>query len=128
MAYRNRKKMTTDELNKLDRFAAENGIVLQADGATATMTVTERHLNGAGVCQGGALFTLADLAAAGVTHGEKLTVQSDIQFLRPGRLGDELTAIAKIVHEGRMALVQTEIRNGSNELVAVVSARFYGHG
>ena len=30
--------------------------------AIAEMTVTNEHLNGGNVCQGGALFTLADLA------------------------------------------------------------------
>lgn len=115
--------MTTEELNASDRFAATNGIRLEAEAA-ASMQVEERHLNGAGVCQGGALFTLADLAAAGLTRGEKLTVDSTIQFLRPGRLGDRLTATARLRNDGRMALVETEIRNQNDVLIALVTARF----
>lgn len=45
--------MTISELNEHDCFARTTGIVLQADGCTATITVEERHLNGADVCQGG---------------------------------------------------------------------------
>lgn len=127
--------MSIEQLNTLDRFAANNGIRLVTDVpdattdakstvASATMVVEERHLNGAGVCQGGALFTLADLAAAGLTRGEKLTVDSSIQFLRPGKLGDRLMATARLRSDGRMALVETEIRNQDDVLIALVTARF----
>lgn len=116
--------MTVEELNVLDRFAAANGIVLQKDSATSTMKVTECHLNGAGVCQGGALFTLADLAAAGITHGEKLTVNAEIQFLYPAFLGDCLVATARILNDGKTSIVQTEIFNSDQRMIALVTSRF----
>ena len=60
-------------LNRTDRFAVLAGCrITEADErhAIAVMTVTEAHLNGGNVCQGGALFTLADLAiAALMNHG-----------------------------------------------------------
>lgn len=116
--------MTIDELNTSDRFAAANGIVLQDDGATTTMTVAERHLNGAGVCQGGALFTLADLAAAGLTRGEQLTVASDIRYLHPARLGDLLVAKAALVSAESVTQIRTEICNQDGTLIATVDAKF----
>ena len=116
--------MTVSELNERDRFARANGIVLQPDGSTATMIVEERHLNGANVCQGGVLFTLADLAAAGLTDGKKLTVDSSIRFLRPCHPGDRLTASASFLHEGIISLIQTDIRNQNNMPVAYVIANF----
>ena len=62
-----------DFLNQNDRFAAMAGVQVVEMGqgcAKAVMTVVDHHLNGAGVCQGGALFTLADLAfAAAVNSG-----------------------------------------------------------
>ena len=54
-------------LNRTDRFAANAGCrITEVDEqhAEAEMTVTAMHLNGGNVCQGGALFTLADLAIA----------------------------------------------------------------
>ena len=64
-------------LNKNDRFAAQAGCqITEVDNnhAIAVMTVTNAHLNGGNVCQGGALFTLADLAiAALMNHGGQLT-------------------------------------------------------
>ena len=53
------------EFFKSDRFAANAGVELlevKPGYAKARMLVTEEHLNAGGVCQGGALFTLADLA------------------------------------------------------------------
>ena len=59
--------MTLKEFFKGDRFAVLAGCELteiREGYARATMTVEERHLNGGDVCQGGAIFTLADLAFA----------------------------------------------------------------
>ena len=58
-------------LNKADRFAANAGCqITEVDEqhAVAVMTVTNAHLNGGNVCQGGALFTLADLAIAALMN------------------------------------------------------------
>ena len=47
-------------LNRTDRFAANAGCkITEVDTghAVAEMVVTTTHLNGANVCQGGALFT-----------------------------------------------------------------------
>ena len=63
-----------EKLNTEDHFAASIGaqLIHVAPGvARSQLTVTERHLNGGGVCQGGVLYTLADLAFAAVvnSHG-----------------------------------------------------------
>ena len=73
-------------LNKNDRFAANAGcriVELDNQHAVAEMTVTQAHLNGGNVCQGGALFTLADLAiAAWMNHSGQLTfgIQNNIMY------------------------------------------------
>ena len=85
-------------LNNGDKFAKENGIQLtevREGFARAEMTVEERHLNAAGVCQGGVYFTLADLTFAAVTnsHGPvSLGVQNSITYLQSARKGDRLIA------------------------------------
>lgn len=71
-----------------DRFAAEAGVELlevREGYARARMQVTERHLNAGGVCQGGALFTLADLAFAAVANSRNqltLSLNAHITFFR----------------------------------------------
>ncbi len=66
-----RLSMTIKEYFEGDRFAMDAGIIIDEikEGyALLHMTVDERHLNGAGWCQGGAIFTLADLAFACATN------------------------------------------------------------
>ena len=80
-------------LNEGDRFAATNGMQLtevREGYARAEMTVEARHLNAAGVCQGGAYFTLADLAFAAVTNYQgiiTLGIQNSITFLQSAHEG-----------------------------------------
>jgi acyl-CoA thioesterase len=50
-----------------DSFARENGVHItevRQGFARTVMTVEPRHLNAVGIVQGGAVFTLADLAFA----------------------------------------------------------------
>ena len=74
-------------LNRTDRFAANAGCRItevDANHAVAEMLVTNDHLNGGNVCQGGALFTLADLAiAALMNYREQLTfgISNSIMFV-----------------------------------------------
>ena len=76
-----------DFLNEKDIFAANAGMELvevREGYSRAVMTVGKSHLNAGGVCQGGALFTLADLALAAVmnSHGQlTLSIESTITFL-----------------------------------------------
>ena len=58
-----------------DRFATENGAVIEAVGkntATVGMKIEPRHRNAAGIVMGGAIFTLADFAFAVASNHEKL--------------------------------------------------------
>ena len=74
-------------LNQTDHFAANAGCrIVEVDDqhAVAEMTVTSMHLNGGHVCQGGALFTLADLAIAALMnqHGElTFGISNNIMFV-----------------------------------------------
>ena len=119
-------------LNRNDRYAAANGVQLTfVDEATARarMFVEEKHLNGGGVCQGGALFTLADLAiAAAMNASGVLTfgVENTITFVQSARLGDELTATARMTHNHRkLPFCQVEVHNQHNELIATLTALGY---
>ena len=91
--------MTLKEfLNTGDRFAAASGarlVEITPGAAVAVLDVTSAHLNAGGVCQGGAIFTLADLVfAALVNQGEDLTfaINSTIYYHVSAREGDTLRA------------------------------------
>ncbi|WP_461247832.1 PaaI family thioesterase [Treponema sp. R6D11] len=97
---------------KNDRFATENGIVIDKvdeDCVVCGMELSERHKNAGGGVQGGAIFTLADLAFAvhcnlDMVCGEetKITVgqSCSISFLKPTK-GTRLTAVSTCLSKGR---------------------------
>lgn len=118
-------------LNTHDRFAAAIGaqIVEMADGyARAEMIVGEMHVNGAHVCQGGALFTLADLAfAAAVNSGGLMTVgtTNNITFIRSAQKGDRLTAEAHVEDHHKLPFCEIRVTNQHGELVCMVTGSAY---
>src|SRR5574340_330929 len=89
-----------------DRFAKENGmrvVEVRPGFARAEMVVEARHLNAAGILQGGAAFTLADLAfaAASNSHGVlAVACQADITYFKAITSG-KLTAVAEEISRSR---------------------------
>ena len=119
-------------LNKTDRFAARNGCqITEVDEhhAVAEMTVTQQHLNGGNVCQGGALFTLADLAiAALMNHGGQLTfgISNNIMFVSSAREGDHLKAEAVCVCDHhKIPSMEVRVTNQENRLICHVTGMGY---
>ena len=121
-----------DFLNEGDRFAATNGMQLTEvhEGyARAEMTVEARHLNAAGVCQGGAYFTLADLAFAAVTNYQgiiTLGIQNSITFLQSAHEGDTLIAEAEVTfNHHRLPFCEMRVTNQRGELICIVTGSAY---
>lgn len=89
------------EFFKNDRFATEAGITLievRPGYAKAQLSINEHHLNAGNVVQGGALFTLADLAIAAAANANgrlAFSIQSDIRFLESATMGETLIAEAQ---------------------------------
>jgi acyl-CoA thioesterase len=72
--------------------------------AKMSMRVTKEHTNALGFTHGGAIFSFADCAFAEASNfGDKVAVavQVSINFLRPTKEGDLLTAEAVKVSEGK---------------------------
>ena len=108
------------------------GIEIAAIGpgyARLTMTVEERMLNGLGACHGAFITAVADSAFAYACNAcNEQTVASGISldFLRPGRLGDVLTAEAHEVQaSGRTGLYDIRVTNQAGELVALLRGKSY---
>lgn len=114
-----------------DRFAVLAGAELmeiRVGYAKARMKVTESHLNGGDVCQGGALFTLADLAfAAAVNSHLTLTfsTSSQITFIRPVASGYVYAEAVEIVNHKRMPFAEVRITDEEGQLVAVFTSSGY---
>lgn len=119
-------------LNRADRFAANAGCrITEADAnhAVAEMLVTNDHLNGGNVCQGGALFTLADLAiAALMNYREQLTfgISNSIMFVSSAKEGDLLRAEAvSICDHHKIPSVEVRVTNQEGRLICHVTGLGY---
>ncbi|WP_051491796.1 hydroxyphenylacetyl-CoA thioesterase PaaI [Roseivivax isoporae] len=81
--------------------------------AVLTMAVGPDMANGHGMCHGGYIFTLADSAFAFAcnTYGKVTVAQSNsITYLRPGAVGDILTATAReVARAGRSGLYDVRV-------------------
>lgn len=97
--------------------------------AYAQLTVKKEHLNAAGVCHGGSIFALADiaLAAASNSYGQvALLTNGNIQVFHATQPGDTLTAKAKEVSASRkLAHYRIKVTNSGGEQVAVYNASVY---
>ncbi|MCR4766056.1 MAG: PaaI family thioesterase [Bacteroidaceae bacterium] len=119
-------------LNKTDRFAANVGCkIVEVDSvhAVAEMLVTKGHLNGGNVCQGGALFTLADLAMAALMNNNgQLTfgINNNIMFVSSAKEGDVLRAEAVILSDHhKIPAVEVQVTNQEGKLVCHVTGMGY---
>ena len=125
--------MTLKEfLNEGDCFAAGCGarlIEIAPGSAVALLEVTSAHLNAGGVCQGGAIFTLADLVfAALVNQGENLTfaINSTIYYHVSAKEGDTLRAEGRLsCDHHRIPSVEVEVTNQDGVRIATFTGQAY---
>jgi acyl-CoA thioesterase len=117
-----------------DRFSEGCGIRLvevRPGFARTEMMVGPQHLNGAGILQGGALFTLADLAFAGAcnSHGAlAVGCQVDVTWFK-GVTSGKLTATAEeISRTRRLSTCLVHVRDDKDELVALFKGVAYIKG
>ena len=103
---------------KNDIFAKNAGIILlevRKGYSKAKLEIKAEHLNAGARTQGGAIFTLADLAlaAAANSHGTlAFSLSSTITFLRASGPGDTLFAEARERYIGRSTgCYQVDITN-----------------
>ena len=119
-------------LYRTDRFAANAGCQItevDTEHAIAEMVVTNAHLNGADVCQGGALFTLADLAIAALMNARgQLTVgiNNSIMFVSSAKEGDLLRAEAvSVCDHHKIPSVEVRVTNQEGRLICHVTGMGY---
>ena len=118
-----------------DRYATEtSSITIEQVGeheAQCALIVAERHCNARGMAMGGALYTLADFAAAVAANmdgqlGECplhwVSLDATVHYLAPAPLGTRLVATCCALKHGRStALYQTLIESPDNgKRIAIV--------
>lgn len=97
--------------------------------ATITMPVREDMLNGHATCHGGYLFALADTAFAYACNGRNAPTVAQgctIDFVKPGRPGELLTAVAEERNlAGRTGLYDVTVINPDGEAIAHFRGKSY---
>ena len=90
--------------------------------AVVEMRLEDQHMNGFSIAHGGAVFALADTAFAHACNSENiLTVaqQCQVNFLKPGKAGDRLTATAQArTRSGRTGLYDVTIATDDDIVIA----------
>lgn len=125
--------MTLQErLNNDDKFAKSIGAQLtevREGYACAELIVEDRHLNGVGVCQGGVMYTLADLAFAAVanSHGIlSLGISNTITFIKSAQLGETIKAeCTEQVNHHRLPYCDIKITNQQGDTLAIMTGLAY---
>lgn len=86
------------------------------------MTIRKEMLNGFGIVHGGLPFSLADSAFAFACNNRNnlsVALDTSINFVKPTKVGDIITAEAKEIHNGRSTgLYHINLTNQKNEIVA----------
>ena len=92
------------------------------DFAKVEMTLGERHLNGFAIAHGGAIFALADTAFAHACNSENIVTvaqQCQVNFLKPGKAGETLTATAQArARSGRTGLYDVTVATNDGIVIA----------
>ncbi len=123
-------RQTADAMFARDR--ASQSLKMQIEevgnaGARLSMTVSETMLNGHDICHGGMIFALADSAFAFASNSENRVVVAagcDIEYVRPARLGERLTAECRLsFSRGRTNFFDVRVANGGGETVALFRGR-----
>jgi acyl-CoA thioesterase len=86
------------------------------------MTIRKEMVNGFGIVHGGIAFSLADSAFAFACNNRNnlsVALDTSINFIKPVHVGDQLTAEAREIHNGKSTgLYHISVINQANHVVA----------
>jgi uncharacterized protein (TIGR00369 family) len=119
----------------INKYDLDNGLHFHIDGPgsiTYKMIVLEKHLSSPDTAHGASLAGMMDCVlglsalSESITHDHLTsTVEFKINFVRPAKLGEELTGKGIVIHKGKSLIISSgEIKNQKGELVAVGQGTF----
>ncbi|MGI5901113.1 MAG: PaaI family thioesterase [Desulfitobacteriia bacterium] len=109
------------ELMKKDKFASYVGveIIWAKEGkAEARLRTEEKHLNGLGIVQGGAIFTLADTtfaAASNSREGTAVAVNVGITYCQAAKSGVLIAKAREVSLKRKLATYVVEVFSAGEE-------------
>jgi len=114
-----------------DRYAALSGIEIVEAGkgyCKTRLLIKDKHLNAANVVQGGAIFTLADLAfaVASNSHGQlALAINVNISFLRATSTGTLYAIATEVGDPKQLGAYDVLVTDEQGEVIARFNGMVY---
>lgn len=120
------------ENNRFGNLLGMDFSIISEGEVMYSMEITEKHLATPVASHGGAIAGLMDaaLGVAGLSavceSGKVVsTLEMSVRFIAPGKLGDTLTAHAKVISSGnRILVIQAEMYNQHQVLIATGNGTF----
>ena len=110
-----------DLFNQITIFDNHKVITNVEGNFVMEIKVTENALNPYGTAHGGFLYTLCDTAAGATaaTLGDyTVSLQGNINYIKPARKDDILTVNGKCIHNGnKTKVINVEVTNQKNQLI-----------
>ncbi len=114
-----------------DRFAASSGmrlVELRLGFARTSLEIEDQHLNSVGIVQGGAIFTLADLAFAMACNSAgkvAVAVSTNLSFLRATRSGTLYAEATEVARSRKISTCTVRVTDNAGELIALFQGTAY---
>ena len=114
-----------------DRYAALTGIEIVEAGkgyCKARLTIEDKHLNAANVVQGGAIFTLADLAFAVASNSQgqlALAINVNISFLGSKSSGTLYATATEVGEPKRLGAYDVLVTDEQANIIARFNGMVY---
>lgn len=122
-------------LHRINPFAALLGITIEglAEGySRLRLPVETSSTNPYGGVHGGVLATLADISmgiALRTVGLQPVTAELTVNYLGQSRVGDELVAEGRVVHQGNtLILTESVVKSGGNKTAAMAKGVFMSRG
>lgn len=123
--------MNTENPVFIDHFAQYCGIeVISISGgeALARMGIRPYHLNGLGIVQGGAVYTLADLALAAAANSHESSavgLTANIAYFKAESSGTLYAKAVEVSLRRKVATYRVDVTNQDNDLIASFQGTVY---
>ena len=114
-----------------DRYAALTGVEIveaRTGYCKACLIIEDKHMNAANVVQGGAIFTLADLAFAVASNSRgqlALAINVNISFLKAASIGTLYAVATEVKEPGRIGAYDVLVTDDEGEIVARFNGMVY---
>lgn len=119
-------------INKYDLDNALTFEIHEPGSITYKMTIQDKHLSSPDTAHGAVLAGFMDcvlglsaLSQAVIQGNLTSTVEFKINYVRPVKLGEEITGTGKVVHKGKSLIISSaEVRNAKGEMIALGQGTF----